>query len=151
MIAGLRCARSHSQADPNTGGHRRLCPGSWVPQKGRRRASRQDQEAIIRTETPRVAGPLHACRSRLVNAYLFSNSASQPMQSIGKTPVNLEGNCVCQMVRDWALTMSYFRFVGPLNGRGKGEIKEPIARLPLDTTGPRGHSIPKYGIGAFAQ
>jgi hypothetical protein len=73
------------------------------------------------------------------------------MQSIGKTPVNLEGNCVCQMVRDWTLTMSHSRFVGPLNGRGKGKIKEPIARLPIDTTGPRGDSTPKYGIGAFAQ
>ena len=82
---------------------------------------------------------------------LFAIGSSQPMQRIGKTPVNLEGNCVSQMVRDFALTTSHFRFVGPLNGRGKGEIKEPIARLPLHTTGPREHSSPEYGIGAFAQ
>jgi hypothetical protein len=37
------------------------------------------------------------------------------------------------------------------DGRGKGKIKEPIARLSLDMTGPRGDGIPKYGIGAFAQ
>jgi hypothetical protein len=82
---------------------------------------------------------------------LFANGSSQPMQSTGKAPVNLEGNCVCQMVRDWALRMSHSRFVGSLNGRGKGAIKEPIAQLPLHTTGPREHSSPECGIGAFAQ
>src|SRR5262249_55389550 len=50
----------------DTGGFIRV---SGFPSRGRRRVSRQDQDAIVRSEAPRSDRHLHACRSRLVNGY----------------------------------------------------------------------------------